>query len=137
MAPVGLWPPSATMVKLQGYGPCRPPWDFIFIFKKKLILVLFLISFLFFVLILFLISFLFFVLISFLFFVLILFLIKKIAMAPVGHHSQEKSRSQDNPLNPLENNRIKKTIVFQLRYEQKLYLILLGESNGMKIGSYI
>ena len=44
-----------------------------------------------------------------------------------------KPRSQDNPVNPLENNRIKKTKVFKLRYEQKLYLVLLSKSNGMKI----
>ena len=51
--------------------------------------------------------------------------------------SQEKSRSQDNPFNPLENNRIKKTKGFERRYEQKLYLIYLAESNGMKIDPYM
>ena len=51
---------------------------------------------------------------------------------------QEKSRAQDNPLNRLENNRIKKTKGFWLRYEYKIYMILLlGESNGMTTDPYM
>ena len=38
---------------------------------------------------------------------------------------------------PLRTIGLRKLQVFKLRYEQKLYLILLGESNGMKIDPYM